>query len=248
MTDCTEDLFLSEQDAEELWTENQTALRLWIPRIITKTGMPNSRGLAFAAGNGAGATGSAQKASAVKLTILRDEAFVEDIVSEVGCAFFQAVKKGRVKRDNPPGLLHVLAKRTTWRMVTERASRMMSEVGGFDSGLSALDLVTSPSPSPEAAAITRQALLRLRAAIERLPRADRELLLAAATDERLVDVAVRLGTSEVAVRQKLWRIRGRIRVAARLSQEGEERVNQAKNRRDMGSRQASRLDKKPRKW
>ncbi len=89
-----------------------------------------------------------------------------------------------------------------------------------------LDLVAGArdaQPTPEAQAISRAEENRVRAALARLPRRDREaLLLVAVADLSMADAAAALGVSVPAVKMRVHRARGRL--SALLENGHEERL------------------------
>ena len=153
----------------------------------------------------------------VALSVLRDPAEAEDVVQET----FIRVLEGRTRLAEVRQLRPWLA-RIAWNLALDRRRRRAPEQ--IDEALAA-SLISRECPADEAVAEARN-LARVLAAVDRLPRAEREVLLLSAIDElSTAEVAALLKRSESSVRSLIFRARAHLQ--ERL--DGAQRSSKAKN-------------------
>ena len=141
----------------------------------------------------------------VALSVLRDPAEAEDVVQET----FIRVLEGRTRLAEVRELRPWLA-RIAWNLALDRRRRRAPEQ--IDEALAA-SLISRVCPADEAA-------------VDRLPRAEREVLLLSAIDElSTAEVAALLKRSESSVRSLIFRARAHLQ--ERL--DGAQRSSKAKN-------------------
>jgi len=138
----------------------------------------------------------------VALSLLRHPAEAEDVVQET----FVRVLEGRARlaevRELRPWLVRI-----AWNLALDRKRRttpvQMDEVVGAS-------LISRERPADEAVAEARQ-LARVLAAVDRLPRAERDVLLLSAMEElSTAEVAAVLKRSESSVRSLMFRARAHL--------------------------------------
>lgn len=99
-----------------------------------------------------------------------------------------------------PGLLRDVVDLAAYFMITGRNLALDHErrrkIAPFVDGIEGLESICDPAPSAEAATISRQELLRVQAALERMPaRAQQVFLLARIHGLTYVEISERLGIS-----------------------------------------------------
>jgi RNA polymerase sigma-70 factor (ECF subfamily) len=138
----------------------------------------------------------------VALSVLRDPAAAEDVVQET----FIRVLEGRTRLSEVRELRPWLA-RIAWNLALDRRRRRAPEQ--IDEVLAA-SLISRECPADEAVAEART-LTRVLAAVDRLPRAEREVLLLSAVEElSTAEVAALLKRSESSVRSLIFRARAHL--------------------------------------
>jgi len=139
----------------------------------------------------------------VALSLLRHPAEAEDVVQET----FVRVLEGRARLAEVRELRPWLA-RIAWNLALDRKRR--TTPAQMDEALAA-SLVSRECPADEALAEARN-LVRVLAAIDRLPRAEREVLLLSAVEElSTTEVAAVLKRSESSVRSLMFRARAHLK-------------------------------------
>ncbi|WP_367353639.1 RNA polymerase sigma factor [Agrobacterium pusense] len=99
-----------------------------------------------------------------------------------------------------PGLLRGVVDLAAYFMITGRNLALDYErrrkIAPFVDGIDGLESVGDPAPSAEAATISRQELLRVQAALERMPPRARQVFILARIDGlTYIEIGVRLGIS-----------------------------------------------------
>ena len=139
----------------------------------------------------------------VALSILRNPAEAEDVVQDVFLRVLRCQPElGRIVAVRP------WLVRIAWNLALDRRRRVRPEQmdDAFAAGLAAANL-----PADEALAEARR-IAQVFAAIERLPRKERQALLLSAMEElSTAEIGAVLGRSESSVRSLLFRARARLR-------------------------------------
>ena len=139
----------------------------------------------------------------VALSILRNPAEAEDVVQDVFLRVLRCQPElGRIVAVRP------WLVRIAWNLALDRRRRVRPEQmdDAFAAGLAAANL-----PADEALAEARR-IAQVFAAIERLPKKERQALLLSAMEElSAAEIGVVLGRSESSVRSLLFRARARLR-------------------------------------
>ena len=148
----------------------------------------------------------------VALSLLRHPAEAEDVVQET----FVRVLEGRARlaevRELKPWLVRI-----AWNLALDRKRRTAPVQ--MDEVVSA-SLISRERPADEAVAEARQ-LARVLAAVDRLPRAERDVLLLSAMEElSTAEVAVVLKRSESSVRSLMFRARAHLRERLKSTDSG----------------------------
>jgi RNA polymerase sigma-70 factor (ECF subfamily) len=136
---------------------------------------------------------------------LSDPDDARDAVQETLARAFAAVRDERVPPDVPlAAFVHGIAKHVIADVLRRRARD-----GAADP---AVERLAAPSPSPLEALIDREERERVRRALGRLPRSDRDLLHRCfVAGERVVDIAARTGEPAERVRKRKSRALERLR-------------------------------------
>ena len=143
---------------------------------------------------------------------LGDVGLAEDVAQESLAALVRHCRNG-----GPPAsveaFVFAVARRRIGRVIWRRRFWVpLEQAAGAQDAL----------PSPEACAIARSEEGRVRAALAKLPRRDREAILLVAVGElTMVDAAAALGLSVPAVKMRVHRARGRL---AALLEDGHDRA------------------------
>lgn len=148
----------------------------------------------------------------VRRRLVDDGGLHEDIIQEVAEAFFtNAVPRGMVWADNARGWLGTVARRTTWRLGSERASEYLPEVvvrdgRGADSARarSPLDSLRSDD-DVESLVVDRERRAALALLLRDLSEEDAEIL-SAKLDGSFDRLAAKLGTTGGALRVRAHRL------------------------------------------
>jgi len=136
-------------------------------------------------------------------SILRSQAEAEDVVQDAFVRVLEHRRSLSAIRD-----MRVWLVRIAWNLAVDRRRRIRPEQ--FDEGF-AESLVARSLPADEALDEARRMRLVLRE-LERLPKAERHVLLLSAVEElETAEMAEVLGRSESAVRGLLFRARARLR-------------------------------------
>ena len=136
-------------------------------------------------------------------SVLRSRAEAEDVVQDVFVRVLEHRRSLTAVRD-----MRVWLVRVAWNLAIDRRRRIRPEQ--FDEGF-ADSLVAKNLPADEALDEARRLRLVLRE-LERLPRAERDVLLLSVVEELgTAEMAEVLGRSESAVRALLFRARTRLR-------------------------------------
>ena len=148
----------------------------------------------------------------VALSLLRPPAEAEDVVQET----FVRVLEGRARlaevRELKPWLVRI-----AWNLALDRKRRTAPVQ--MDEVVSA-SLISRERPADEAVAEARQ-LARALAAVDRLPRAERDVLLLSAMEElSTAEVAAVLKRSESSVRSLMFRARAHLRERLKSTDSG----------------------------
>jgi RNA polymerase sigma-70 factor (ECF subfamily) len=148
----------------------------------------------------------------VALSVLRNPAEAEDVVQET----FVRVLEGRTRLAGVRELRPWLA-RIAWNLALDRRRRTAPEQ--MEEAVAA-SLVSRECPADEAVAEARN-LARVLAAVDRLPRTEREVLLLCAVEElSTTEVAVVLKRSESSVRSLMFRARAHLRERLEGTEQG----------------------------
>jgi RNA polymerase sigma-70 factor (ECF subfamily) len=141
------------------------------------------------------------------LTLTRDPAVADDIVSEAFLRLALELRAGRPPRD-PRAWLH----RVGANLVVSRARRVAVATKAMP-GL----LERGVAPSPEDEIVGRERDRMLHDGLQSLGGRDREVVVLAAEGYRSEEIAERLGCSPAATRTRLCRARGRLRAHLELA-------------------------------
>jgi len=132
---------------------------------------------------------------------LGDTSLAEEIAQESLTALVRSCRNGGAP-ESAEAFVFAVARRRLGRAVWRRRLWVpLEQATGFRDG----------GPSPESRAVARGEEARLRAALARLPRPDREaILLVAAGEVGMADAAAVLGVSVSAVKMRVHRARARL--------------------------------------
>ncbi len=138
--------------------------------------------------------------------VLRDRAEAEDTVQDTFIRVLENQAKLPAVRDLRPWLIRV-----TWNLALDRRRRVKRNPLAQADDLSLPYLIAPGAPTDQALDDAQQSRLVL-AAIDRLPRPERQALLLSALDELSTgEIATIMGKSDSAVRALLHRARTRLR-------------------------------------
>jgi len=149
---------------------------------------------------------------ALALRHVRGRALAEDVVQETWLCVVRGLPGFEGRSSLRTWVFAILANRARSRAVRERRSVPFSALAADDEAAEALSArTTPPSPSAEDAALARERLRDVRAAIDGLPPAQRDVLTARLLhDGSSEDVAAALGLTRANERVLLHRARRRI--------------------------------------
>jgi hypothetical protein len=196
-------------DAEATFRAYETQVARWVDQTIVTMGFPHLDHLGRLVRTNRDASAPNEGTWRVRRQ-LRDpnSKFIPEVVADVRCKFFDAVRAGRACLYHLRGLMHTITERATWKEGTDRAKMLMRErLAGVDERVDAV----SDGESPEDSLLRAEERRRRSRMVESLDREIGSFPAATATIVRgrheeppkpYSVLAAKLGMGEGAVRKR----------------------------------------------
>ena len=201
---------ISDNEAVRLWNEVKGSLVFVIVKAIRTMKLPVPATCSIPA-SGTLPRPRTPSPGEVRLVLLRDSQFHEDLSQRVAEEFWSGVRRGVVPAGASPGWLIITARRVTWRRATKRAKELFATTIPISQSSDAHFDLGSPILDMEDVIDLRRHWSRLEPLLRELSDIDRRSLYAMIhVDSTYKELAAELGLTNVAVRQRARRARSKL--------------------------------------